>query len=65
MDVRDETHIIHSCYAAGWEKYLVPSSWECRTPFDLPGKKVMRQQASSLSPGKFQAHCKIFLKVLR
>ena len=21
MDVRDETHIIHSCYAAGWEKY--------------------------------------------
>ena len=22
MDVRDETHIIHSCYAAGWKKYL-------------------------------------------
>ena len=21
MDVLDETHIIHSCYAAGWEKY--------------------------------------------
>ena len=21
MDVRDETHIIHSCYAADWEKY--------------------------------------------
>ena len=21
MDVRDETHIIHSCYAAGWEKH--------------------------------------------
>ena len=21
MDVRDETHIIHSCYATGWEKY--------------------------------------------
>ena len=21
MDVRDETHIIHSCYPAGWEKY--------------------------------------------
>ena len=21
MDVCDETHIIHSCYAAGWEKY--------------------------------------------
>ena len=21
MDVRDETHIIHSCYVAGWEKY--------------------------------------------
>ena len=21
MDVRDETHIIHSCYAAGWEKF--------------------------------------------
>ena len=21
MDVRDETHIIHSCYAAGWEEY--------------------------------------------
>ena len=21
MDVRDETYIIHSCYAAGWEKY--------------------------------------------
>ena len=21
MDVRDEMHIIHSCYAAGWEKY--------------------------------------------
>ena len=26
MDVRDETHIIHSCYAAGWEK-----CW-CRLP---------------------------------
>ena len=21
MDVCDETHIIHSCYPAGWEKY--------------------------------------------
>ena len=21
MDVRDETHIIHPYYAAGWEKY--------------------------------------------
>ena len=21
MDVRDETHIIHSCYAADWEKH--------------------------------------------
>ena len=21
MGVRNETHIIHSCYAAGWEKY--------------------------------------------
>ena len=21
MNVRDETHIIHSCYGAGWEKY--------------------------------------------
>ena len=21
MDVRDETHIIRSCYAAGWEKH--------------------------------------------
>ena len=21
MDVDDEMHIIHSCYAAGWEKY--------------------------------------------
>ena len=21
MDVHDEMHIIHSCYAAGWEKY--------------------------------------------
>ena len=21
MDVRDETHVIHTCYAAGWEKY--------------------------------------------
>ena len=21
MDVRDERHIIHACYAAGWEKY--------------------------------------------
>ena len=22
MDVRDEMHIIHSCYAAGWEKLI-------------------------------------------
>ena len=22
MDVRDKTHIIYSCYATGWEKYL-------------------------------------------
>ena len=21
MDIRDETHIIHSCYVAGWDKY--------------------------------------------
>ena len=21
MDARDETHIIHACYAASWEKY--------------------------------------------
>ena len=28
MDVHDEMHIIHSCYAAGWDKILVPSSWE-------------------------------------
>ena len=47
------------------EKILVPFSWEWRTPFDLPGKAVMRQQASSLGPGKFQAQCKMFLKVLR
>ena len=46
-------------------KILVPSSWECRTPFNLPGKAVMRRQASFLSPGKFQGHCKMFLKVLR
>ena len=46
-------------------KPLVLSSWERRTPFNLPGKAVMRWQASSLSPGKFQAHCKMFLKVFR
>ena len=45
-------------------KVLVSSSWEWRTPFTLPGKAVMRWQASSLSPGIFQAHCKMFLKVL-
>ena len=30
MDVRDETHIIHSCYAAGWEKHWchLPASEE-------------------------------------
>ena len=30
MDVRDETHIIHLCYAAGWEKYYchLPGSEE-------------------------------------
>ena len=21
MDVSEETHIVHSCYGAGWEKY--------------------------------------------
>ena len=46
-------------------KTLVPSSLEWRTPFNLPGKAVMRWQASSLSPGKFQAHYLMFLKVLR
>ena len=30
MDVRDETHIIDSCYVAGWEKQLchLPGSEE-------------------------------------
>ena len=30
MDVRDETHIIESCYVAGWEKhyYHLPGSEE-------------------------------------
>ena len=30
MDVRDETQIIDSCYAAGWEKYYchLPGSGE-------------------------------------
>ena len=65
MDVRNEMHIIHSRYAAGWDKILVPSSWEWRTPFNLPGKAVMRWQASSLSPGKFQAHCKFFVECSR
>ena len=46
-------------------KILVSTSWEWRTPFNLPEKAVMRWQESSLSPGKFQAHCKMFLKVLR
>ena len=31
MDVHDETHIIHSCYAAGCKKMLVPSSWNAMT----------------------------------
>ena len=26
--VGDETHIIHLCYAAGWEKISAPSPWE-------------------------------------
>ena len=35
MDVCDETHIIRSYYAAGWEKEtLVSSSWEWRKPFN-------------------------------
>ena len=46
-------------------KILVPSSWEWRTPFNLQGKAVMWWQAISLSPGKIQAHGKMFLKVLR
>ena len=37
MDVCDETYVMQ---LAG--KILVPSSGECRTPFDLPGKAVMR-----------------------
>ena len=30
MDVRNETHIIHLCYAAGWEKHWchLPASEE-------------------------------------
>ena len=34
-------------------------------PFNLPGKAVMRRETSFLSPGKFQGHCKMFVKVLR
>ena len=43
-------------------KILVPLSWEWRTPFNLPGKAVMRWQASFLSPVKFQGYCRMFLK---
>ena len=65
MDVRDDT-LNNSLMLWSWlGKMLVSSSWKWRTPFDLPGTAVMRWQESSLSPGKFQAHCKTFLKVLR
>ena len=63
MLVMKRTYSFMLCNWLG--KILVPSSWEWRTPFILPEKAVMRWQASSLIPGKFQAHCKMFLKVLR
>ena len=55
----------NSLMLCGWVgKIVVPSSWEWRTPFNLPAKAVMWWKSSFHSPGKFQAHCKIFLKIL-
>ena len=64
MDVRDETHIIDSCYAASWEKHKchLPGSEEHLLIYQ--GRQFV-MTSISLSPGKLQAHCKMFLKVLR
>ena len=40
-DVHGETHIIHSCYCSWLGEILVPSSWEWRTPFNLPENAVI------------------------
>ena len=66
MDVRNETHIIHSCSAAGWEKYLCHSPGSKQHVLIHQGRQLCSdKEALSCSPGKFQAHFKMFLEVLR
>ena len=65
MDVRDETHIIRPCYTAGWEKYYghLPGSEEHLLIYQR--RQLCDDKQAPFSLGKFQAHCKMFLKVLR
>ena len=65
MDVHDEMHIIHSCYAAGWEKYSchIPGSEEHYLIYQ--GRQLCDdKQAPSVLVNLKAAHCKTFLKVL-
>ena len=59
MDVRDETHIIHSCYAAGWEKHWchLPGSEEHLSIYQ--GRQVCddKQDTSVLENFKLIVKC--------
>ena len=49
MDIWDETHIIHSCYAAGWEKYWCHLSGSEEHLLIYKGKQLCDdKQASSV-----------------
>ena len=63
MDVHDETRIIDSCYVAGWEN-IIAIFLGVKNTFSFTWESSYAM-TSSLSPGKFQAHCKMFLKVIR
>ena len=65
MDICDETQINHSCYAVCWERYKchLPGSEEHLLIYQ--GRQVCDDKQALSVLVNFQAHCKMFLKVLR
>ena len=65
MDVRDEAHIIHSCYAAGWEKNLSNPPGSEERLLIYQGRQLCNDKQAPSVLVNFKLIAKMFLKVLR
>ena len=57
MNVHDKTHVIRSCWAADWENISAIFLGVKNTYLIYKGRQLCT------SPGTFEGHCKMFLKV--